>query len=330
MMLNDIYQTLDPVAFRIGDFAIRWYGIGYILGIAIAGFLVMRIAKRWRIDISTDNLLTIIIAATAGIIFGGRLGYVLFYGFEYYSAHPAEILMFANGGMSFHGGVIGMVIAMIIVARITHMPALTLGDLAVITAPVGIFLVRITNFINGELWGAVTNLPWGVVFGGSAGNLPRHPTQLYEAILEGLVIFVVLSILSRKNPPRPRGAFLGVFMVLYGVFRIAIEFVREPDIQLGYLYGGWITMGMVLSLPLIIAGVAFLVFAATTKLPQQGSSARAFKDEEACDESGDELAGESDDEVTGESDDEVTGESDDEPSTLFVMPEDPEDDHIVH
>jgi phosphatidylglycerol:prolipoprotein diacylglycerol transferase len=268
-MLDEIYHAIDPVAFAIGPFSVRWYGLGYIFGIVIAAFLVMKITKHWKVTVSFDHLLTIIIASTAGVIFGGRLGYVLFYALDYYLAHPTEILLFSNGGMSFHGGVIGMVAALLIAAKMTRISPLTLGDLAVISAPVGIFLVRIANFINGELWGAVTDAPWGVVFDG-AGALPRHPTQLYEAVLEGLVMFVVLFSLSRKVPARPRGTFLGFFMLLYGVFRIAIEFVRQPDVQIGYLFGGWLTMGMVLSLPLVLAGIAFLAYAHKTRLPQQG------------------------------------------------------------
>ena len=147
---------------------------------------------------------------------------------------------------------------------------LTLADMGAIVAPIGLFLGRCANFVNGELWGAPTDLPWGVVFGGSAGMMPRHPSQLYEALLEGVLLFVILFVLSRKNPPRPRGTFIGVFLVVYGICRFLIEFVRQPDAQLGYLYGGWLTMGQVLSVPLILIGVGVLVFAASKNLPQEG------------------------------------------------------------
>ncbi|MDR0888936.1 MAG: prolipoprotein diacylglyceryl transferase [Coriobacteriales bacterium] len=269
-MLNDIYHALSPIAFYIGPFAIRWYGLGYLAGIIIGGIIVYLTAKHWKIRLPADVLLTIILASALGIIIGGRLGYVLFYGNGYYFAHPLEVFAVSNGGMSFHGGVIGMVVALAIVSKVDKIPLLTLGDLIVIGAPVGIFLVRCANFINGERWGAVTNLPWGVVFGGSAGNLPRQPSQLYEAVLEGLVIFIVMMILSRKVPARPRGTFAGTFMLLYGIFRIAVEFVRQPDAQIGYLFGGWLTMGMVLSAPLVILGVIFLVYAHKKKKPQLG------------------------------------------------------------
>ncbi len=268
-LLNDIYQALDPIAFWIGPFAVRWYGLGYILGILIGGYIVFHACKRWNIRFSLDALLTVFIAATVGIILGGRLGYVLFYNAGYYFANPAEILAFSNGGMSFHGGVIGMALAAWIASRIIKMPLLTLADLIVIAAPVGICLVRVTNFINGELWGAPTDLPWGVEFE-SGGGVARHPSQLYEALLEGVVIFIVLQVLSRKKQPLSRGGYLGIFLILYGIFRITVEFVREPDVQLGYLAGGWLTMGMVLCIPMLVIGIALLVYAAKTRHPQQG------------------------------------------------------------
>ena len=139
-----------------------------------------------------------------------------------------------------------------------------------VAAPLGLLFGRLANFVNGELWGAPTDLPWGVVFGGLAGDMPRHPSQLYEALLEGVVIFCVLFALSRKRPPRPRGTFLGIFLIMYGAFRFLVEFVREPDVQLGYLWGGWLTMGQLLSVPLVVVGVCVLVYAVRMKKPQQG------------------------------------------------------------
>ena len=269
-MLNDIYQNLDPVAFTIGPLAVRWYGIAYVLGFLFAGFLMWHLAKRWKLRFNSDALLTIICCVIVGIIAGARLGYCLFYGNGYYLAHPFEILAFNQGGMSFHGGLIGALLAGIVAAKLTGIPYLTLADLGCIAAPIGLFLGRCANFVNGELWGDFTDLPWGVVFGGSAGMMPRHPSQLYEALLEGVVLFIVLFALSRKLPPRPRGTFLGVFLTLYGIFRFLIEFVRQPDAQIGYLYGGWLTMGQVLSVPLIIVGIAVFVYACKKRLPQQG------------------------------------------------------------
>ena len=205
-----------------------------------------------------------------GVIVGARLGYCLFYGDGHYLAHPLDIVMLNQGGMSFHGGLIGALISGIFAAKWTGIPYLTLADLGVIAAPIGLFLGRCANFINGELWGAVTDAPWGVVFGGAAGVMPRHPSQLYEALLEGVVIFIVLIILARKLPPRPRGTFFGVFLIMYGCFRFLVEFVRQPDAQIGYLYGDWLTMGQVLSVPLIVVGIIVLIYVARVKPPQQG------------------------------------------------------------
>ena len=269
-MLNTIYQAIDPIAFSIGPFDVRWYGIAYIAGFACAGFILWNVARRWKVRIDEDAMLTIVLCVVLGVIFGGRLGYVLFYGDGYFLEHPEKILAFNQGGMSFHGGLIGVLIAGMIACRMTHIPFLTLADLACIAVPIGLFFGRCANFINGELWGAPTDLPWGVVFGGSAGDVPRHPSQLYEALLEGAVMFVVLYALSYKKPTLPRGTFFGLFFMLYGIFRFMVEFIREPDVQLGYLWGGWLTMGQLLSVPLIVAGIGILIYALKMKLPQKG------------------------------------------------------------
>lgn len=269
-MLNDIYQGLDPIAFSLGPLVVRWYGLAYVLGFVCAAAIIYFVAKRWKLGMSEDNLLTLMVCAIVGVVLGARIGYVLFYGDGYYLSHPLEILAFNQGGMSFHGGLVGLLIGGAVAARMTRIPFLTLADLGSIAAPIGLFFGRCANFVNGELWGAPTDGPLGVVFGGAAGMMPRHPSQLYEAVLEGLVIFCVLFALSRKRPPRPQGTFLGAFLVLYGIFRFLIEFVREPDVQLGYLWGGWLTMGQVLSAPLIVAGIALLIYAARTQHPQAG------------------------------------------------------------
>lgn len=273
-MLDELYHSLDPVAFAIGPLSVRWYGIAYILGFAFACLVMWRIARRWKIRFDEDALLTIICCIIAGVILGARIGYCLVYGNGYYLAHPIEFLAFNQGGMSFHGGLCGALVGGAVAARLTRIPYLTLADMLAIGAPIGLFFGRCANFVNGELWGAVTDVSWGVVFGGAAGSMPRHPSQLYEALLEGVVIFVVLFALSRKRPPRPRGTFIGVFLLLYGIFRFLVEFVRQPDAQIGYLYGDWLTMGQVLSVPLIVAGIALIVFAVTRKLPQEGLPAK--------------------------------------------------------
>ena len=269
-MLNDIYQGLDPIAFSLGPLVVRWYGLAYVLGFVCAAAIIYFVAKRWKLGMSEDNLLTLMVCAIVGVVLGARIGYVLFYGDGYYLSHPLEILAFNQGGMSFHGGLVGLLIGGAVAALMTRIPFLTLADLGSIAAPIGLFFGRCANFVNGELWGAPTDAAWGVVFGGAAGTMPRHPSQLYEAFLEGVVIFAVLYLLSRRMPPRPRGTFLGTFLVMYGCFRFLVEFVREPDAQLGYLWGGWLTMGQLLSVPLILVGAGVLVYALVVKKPQKG------------------------------------------------------------
>lgn len=269
-MLNELYQSLDPIAFTIGPFTARWYGLAYVAGFLCAIVIMYVVGKRWKTRFDFDSLCIVLLCAMIGVIVGGRLGYVLFYNFEMYAADPLSILNFSRGGMSFHGGFVGALIAGIVASRIIKMPFLSLVDLAMIGVPLGLLFGRCANFINGELWGAPTDLPWGVVFGGAAGTEPRHPSQLYEAFFEGIVLFVVLFVLSRKQPPFPQGTYSGVFMLGYGICRFMVEFIREPDVQLGYLWGGWLTMGQVLSLPLILAGIALLIYAWKTKKPQDG------------------------------------------------------------
>ena len=269
-MLNDLYQTLDPIAFSIGPFTARWYGIAYALGFLLAAAVIYFVGKRWKMRFDLDSICVVIICAMVGVIIGGRLGYVLIYNAPFYAAHPLEVFNFANGGMSFHGGLIGALLAGIVAAKIIKMPYLSLVDVAIIGVPIGLFFGRCANFVNGELWGAPTDLPWGVVFGGSAGSIARHPSQLYEALLEGVVLFIVLYAMSFKKPPFPRGSYLGVFLIGYGLFRVLVEFIRLPDAQIGYLFGDWFTMGQLLSLPLVVIGIILLIYAYRTKRPQAG------------------------------------------------------------
>lgn len=267
-MLNDLYQGLDPIAFAAGPFVVRWYGIAYILGFVCAGLVIWRVAKRWRLEFDGYDVLTLVCFVAFGIIIGGRLGYCLFYGDGYYFEHPLQILAINQGGMSFHGGLIGALVACLLFSFTQKMPFLSLGDLVVCGAPLGLFFGRCANFVNGELYGAPTQGPLGVDFTGS--GVLYQPSQLYEALLEGLVIFAVLFAMSRKVPPRPRGFFTGLFLVMYGVLRIAIEFVRLPDAQIGYLFGTWGTMGQLLSLPMVVAGICILISALVRKKPQLG------------------------------------------------------------
>lgn len=268
-MLNDIYQAIDPVIFTIGPFSVRWYGIAYVLGFLCAGFIMYSYARRWKLRFDSGHVLSFVCYGAIGVVLGARLGYCLFYGNGYYISNPLEIFAVNRGGMSFHGGLIGLVIAGAIYSRVHKMPFLTLADLVVCGVPAGLFFGRCANFINGELYGAPTDLPIGVDFTGS--GVMYHPSQLYEALLEGVALFLIMFALSRKcDPPRPRGFFLGVFLTLYGCFRILIEFVRLPDIQIGYFFGTWGTMGQLLSLPMLIAGIVVIVWALKKNLPQQG------------------------------------------------------------
>lgn len=270
MLLNDIYQALDPVAFSLGPLTVRWYGIAYLLGFICAGVVMWRTQKRWKLGLSVDDVFSIVLGVVFGIIIGARLFYVIFYiwGAGLSLSSPLEIFATWEGGMSFHGGLVGAVIGGSLVCRHYGISIPTICDLGVIGAPLGLFFGRCANFVNGELWGKETTLPWGVMFE-TGGGVYRHPSQLYEAVLEGLVIFAVLYVMSRRVPPRPQGTFMGMFLALYGVFRFLVEFVRVPDAQLGYLFGP-ITMGQLLSLPLVLLGIAILVVAHRLDRPQRG------------------------------------------------------------
>lgn len=265
-MLNELYQSLNPVAIQLGPVVIRWYALAYLAGFVLAGLVVYRVARRWGFDVSGEEVVTVIVGVAWGVIIGARLFYVIFYGDGYYLAHPLDVFMLSEGGMSFHGGLVGAVVGGCIACRACKLSIPTMCDLGAIAAPLGLFFGRCANFVNGELWGKPTDLPWGVVFA-TGGNVARHPSQLYEAVLEGLVIFCVLFALSRRMPARPQGTFMGGFLVMYGVFRFLIEFVRVPDAQLGYLFGP-VTMGQLLSLPLVVAGVAVIVWSRRTHQPQ--------------------------------------------------------------
>lgn len=268
-MLTELYQSLDPVALSVGPITIYWYGIAYVVGALICGVMMWRTQRRWGLNISQDDLMMVVFGAVIGLVVGARLFYVVFYGDGYYWAHPLEIFMTNHGGMSFHGGLVGGLLGGYIVCRIYKLSAWTMADLAIIGVPIALCLGRCANFVNGELWGKPTDLPWGVVFGGAAGDIPRHPSQLYEAFLEGVVLFAVLYVLSRRKPPLPQGTYLGVFVLGYGIVRFLVEFVRVPDAQLGYIFGGVITMGQLLSLPLIFIGAGLIAYALHTKRPQR-------------------------------------------------------------
>ena len=245
-----IHPQIDPIAFSIGPLAVRWYGLMYLAGFAAAWWLGTRRIKAALAPITRKQFDDLIFLAVLGVILGGRLGYVLFYKPGYYAAHPLEILAVWQGGMSFHGGLLGVMAAMWIAARRNRVHFLSLMDFVAPLCPLGIAAGRIGNFINGELWGRVTDLPWGMVFRG-AGEAPRHPSQLYQAALEGFALFALLWWFSSK--PRPRGQVSALFLIGYGAFRFIAEFAREPDAFLGLLALG-LTMGQWLCIPMIIAG----------------------------------------------------------------------------
>jgi phosphatidylglycerol:prolipoprotein diacylglycerol transferase len=252
-----IHPDIDPIAFSIGPLAVRWYGLMYLAGFAAAWWLGLRRIAQGRAPITRAQFDDLIFFAVVGVILGGRLGYVLFYKPGYYAAHPLEIFAIWQGGMSFHGGLLGVMLAMWFAARRHNVRYFDLMDFVAPLCPLGLAAGRLANFINGELWGRVTDGPWGMVFRG-AGELPRHPSQLYQFALEGLALFVLLWWFSSR--PRPRGQVSGLFLAGYGVFRFIAEFAREPDAFLGYLALG-MTMGQWLCLPMIGAGVWLMAWA---------------------------------------------------------------------
>ena len=257
------FPAIDPVLVHIGPVAIRWYALAYIFGILL-GWLYARAIIRngalWggKAPFTAEAFDDFILWVTLGIILGGRLGYVLFYNPEYFAAHPLQILELWSGGMSFHGGFFGCVVAVVLFAKRRGLPVLSLGDITCAVAPIGLFLGRLANFINGELWGRAADVPWAMVFPG-AGPVPRHPSQIYEALLEGLLLFVVLALLVRGGALKRPGLILGAFAAGYALARSFCEFFREPDPQLGFLWGG-LTMGMLLSVPLFLYGVAQIAY----------------------------------------------------------------------
>ncbi len=245
------YPKIDPEIVRIGPFAVRWYGVMYLIGFASSYLLVNYQIKKKGLQISKDNLVSLYTYLVLGLMAGARLGYILFYDLPTYVRHPFEIFAVWHGGMSFHGGLIGSVIAGILFCRKFRLDIWQVADMVMATAPVGLALGRLGNFINGELYGRVSHVPWAMVFPGG-GPLPRHPSQLYELALEGVVLFIILWSLKEKMS-RP-GLLSSLFLFLYGLFRFIAEFFREPDVQLGFILGPF-TMGQLLSSGMILLGI---------------------------------------------------------------------------
>jgi phosphatidylglycerol:prolipoprotein diacylglycerol transferase len=244
------YPHLDPVFLRLGPLEFRWYGLMYILAFGAAYLIIAAGVRRRGLPLDREGVADLVFTVAVGIILGGRLGYVLFYHLSYYLAHPLKLFAVWEGGMSFHGGLIGALTAGALFVRKRRLDFWQMADVGFLAGPVGLGLGRLGNFINGELYGRVTDHPWGMVFPGG-GELPRHPSQLYEAVLEGPVLFLVLWWLGRRQ--RPAGVVLGAFVAGYGIIRFGVEFVREPDSQLGLLAGG-LSMGQLLSLPMALVG----------------------------------------------------------------------------
>jgi phosphatidylglycerol:prolipoprotein diacylglycerol transferase len=254
-----VHPDFDPVAFSLGPLHVRWYGLMYLIaflvGWALGRYRVKQPGSGWTAEQMDDLVFYIAL----GVILGGRIGYILFYSFSNFLHDPLVLFRIWEGGMSFHGGFLGVLLAMGLFARKYHKGFWPTVDFIAPLIPPGLFFGRIGNFINGELWGRVTDVPWGMVFHQTGDGLPRHPSQLYQAALEGVALFLIVWLFSAK--PRPTMAVSGVFALSYGVFRFLVEFFRQPDAQVGYLAFNWLTMGQVLSLPMVLVGIILLALA---------------------------------------------------------------------
>lgn len=249
------FPDIDPVFFRLGPLAFRWYGLMYIIGFVAAYFIISLGVKQRDIKLTRDDIADLVFTVALGIILGGRFGYILFYNLSFYLEQPLKLFAIWEGGMSFHGGVTGALVAGWWYVRKRSIPFFRIADVGFMAGPVGLFFGRIGNFINGELYGRVTSAPWGVVFPGG-GALPRHPSQLYEAMLEGPLLLLVMMLVSRRNPPD--GTVFWTFFAGYGLFRSIVELFREPDAQIGLFYGS-VSMGQLLSFPMFVFGMIMII-----------------------------------------------------------------------
>jgi phosphatidylglycerol---prolipoprotein diacylglyceryl transferase len=250
-------SAIDPIAFSIGPFAFRWYALAYIAGLLLGWWYCRRLCARTG-ALSKEEMDDLLLWITLGVVLGGRLGYVLFYQPGYYLFAPLEALKIWRGGMSFHGGLLGVLLAIWLFARKKFRHPLAVGDVVACATPIGLFFGRVANFVNAELYGRASELPWAIIFPGG-GPLPRHPSQIYEAILEGIVLFALLYVLAWRTQLHTRPGLLGgVFLAGYGVARFLVEYVREPDAHLGFLFG-FVTMGQILSLPMLGVGALLIL-----------------------------------------------------------------------
>lgn len=267
------FPVIDPIIFSIGPVSLRWYGTMYLIGFLAAMFMANKAADRSNGLWTRDQVSDLLFYGFLGVILGGRVGYVLFYQFEYFLSDPLYLFEIWQGGMSFHGGLLGVILAVFIFARKTNKSFLVVGDFVVPLVPIGLGMGRLGNFINAELWGRQTDVPWAMVFPTDPLQVPRHPSQLYEFALEGVVLFAILYIISRRT--RSLGLASGVFLIGYGIFRSIIEFFREPDAHLG-LYFSFISKGQILSIPMILAGLLIIYLGYLSQQKSaiaQGSSA---------------------------------------------------------
>lgn len=247
-----IFPSIDPVAFSLGPFQVHWYGLMYLLGFASAWLLAYWRTKHYQLDWTTEQISDLIFYAALGVILGGRIGYMLFYQFSEFAHKPWDVFKIWEGGMSFHGGLIGVAIALAVFSWRFKKNFLSVSDFIAPLVPLGLAAGRVGNFINGELWGRVTNVPWAMVFP-QIDNQPRHPSQLYELGLEGIVLFILVWCYASK--PRPEGRVSAVFLMGYAVSRLIVECFRQPDFQMGYIAFGWLTMGQILSIPMLLLGI---------------------------------------------------------------------------
>ena len=260
MLFSLAFPVIDPIAIQIGPIAIRWYALAYIAGLMLGWRFCVSLTRRPPVFMESQKLDDLLLYATLGVILGGRLGYVLFYKPAFFLANPLEIVMVWHGGMSFHGGFLGVIAAAMLFAKRHHVPPLALADLLAAAAPIGLFFGRVANFINGELFGRTSDVPWAMVFP-HGGPLPRHPSQLYEAGLEGLLLFVIIAVATLATRARHRpGLILGIFLLGYGLARSVVELFREPDAHLGFIFGP-LTMGQILSAPMVLGGIIFVLLA---------------------------------------------------------------------
>ncbi|NOT83524.1 MAG: prolipoprotein diacylglyceryl transferase [Methylococcaceae bacterium] len=256
------YPQIDPVALALGPLKIHWYGLMYLIGFAGTWIIGKKKAEQAQSPLTPLAVEDLVYYGALGVVLGGRIGYVLFYNFSQFLAEPLMIFKIWQGGMSFHGGMLGVFLAMWLFAKKQRCTMFELTDFIAPMAPIGLLAGRIGNFINSELWGRVTDVPWAMVFP-NGGPLPRHPSQLYEAFLEGIVLLVIMWLYTRK--PRPVMSVTGLSLLGYGIFRFIVEFFRMPDAHLGYLALEWVTMGQILSIPMIIIGGALIYFAYAKK-----------------------------------------------------------------